>query len=225
MFQRRNNMEEQVKQLEEMLGLKYEEWNAETIRKIVDNPEMFQKFSKEVIIHLIETRDNIGLADILTPVKYGFKLLKLKEAVEAQLKEFKENNLDIEVFKQKILDLKKDPISKIGVYLTLISTIEGYDLTKEKDEVLKTIDEYIDIIKKVNTDYGFELVIELVDLLFPFREVYFQLYKEDILKDNKEIEEILKQLDEKTKFIFEQMKQQEESEEKEEIPPTTEEKN
>jgi hypothetical protein len=211
-------MEKQVQELETLLGEKYEAWTEETIQKIINNPEMFEKFSKEVIIHLIETRDNVGLSDILTPVKYGYKLLKLKEAVEVQLKELKENNLDIEIFKNRILGLKKDPISNIGVYLTLISTVEGYDLSKEKKEVLKSIDGYLDIVKKVNTDYGFELVIELIDLLFPFREVYFQLYKEDIMKDNPVIEEILKDLDNKTKFLFDQNKQQEDGNTE---PPTS----
>jgi len=203
-------MQENINKLEEILGKKFEDWTDDTIIQMVSSEELLKLFTKEVAVELITTRKNESLSKMLTPIKFGYYYTKTRAALEEELKNLVENKMPVEMFKSNVLHImhhNNDPISKVLIYLTILNTVKDQDVFTEED-VRKAVNEYKEILLSLDLDQGFELIVDLVDVLFPLREIYFQIHKVDILDQDKEIDGLLTRLDAKTREIVEFMTKQ-----------------
>jgi hypothetical protein len=205
-------MEDKVKKLEELLGSKYEDWTEDTLTKIITSEEAISLFTPEMVVHLLLNKKNENITDILVPIKYGFDLRAIKSKIEEQLKELKENNKPLEDFKRDILVYKEinNPIFKLAVFLTELAAFgPDYDVSKEEESIRSAISDFKKILIGLKLDEGFQVLLELFDLLFPVKELYFQRYNVDLLKDDKEIEDVMKRVNKKTKEMADFMSQME----------------
>jgi hypothetical protein len=212
-------MEDNVKKLEEILGEKFEDWTEPTLGKMLKTEEAIKLFTPEMVVHLLLTRKNDKIIEVLVPIKYGYDLRAIKAKIEEQLIELKEKNKPLEDYKNEILKYSKmdNPIFKIAVYLTALATFgPDYDLSKEEPEIRKSISNFKKILLGLKLDEGFQVITELLDLLFPFRELYSQRYKVDLLKDDKELETFIDTVNERVKMIIDFAKHMEEQHAKEE---------
>jgi arginine utilization protein RocB len=209
-------MNEKIKKLEELLELKYEEWTPETLLRVIKEENLLVLFSTDVAAHLAETKKNPLIESIMQPVKYGHYLKEVKNQIESYLKDLKEEKSSPEEFKTRILSMKNNggPLQRSGAYLTILSTIESYEFTDDdKLDVSKSLKELIDIINSLDFDNGFQIIIGLIDLIFPIRELYFSRYQKDPLENMEELNAILKKLDEITKEFFDSEEEHEHSHE------------
>jgi hypothetical protein len=215
-------MEENIKKLEEILGQKYEEWTDETLGKIIASKEAIELFVPELVVHLLLTRKNDRIVNILIPIKYGFDLRAIKQKIEVELKALKEENKPVEEFKKAVIALKDldNPIFKLAVYLTELAAFgPDHDISKEEDKIKAAIADYKKILLGLRLDQGLQVVFELLDLLYPFTELYFQRYQVDLLKGDQEMEELLKKINEIYSQVSQSQSQdQPESEEGHEHP-------
>jgi hypothetical protein len=198
-------MEKDLLRLEEMLDKKYEDWTQETLGEILGNEEAIKLFTPELVVHILINRKNDNIVDTLVPVKYGFDIRAIKQKIEEQLVAHKENGLSLEDYRKEVLKYKEmdNPIFKLAVYLTEIASFgEDYDVSKEEADIKATIVDYKKVLSSLNFDHGFQVIIELFDLLFPFRELYFQRYKVDLIKDDKDIKDLLDKVNERTKEMM-----------------------
>jgi len=194
-------MEKTIIKLEELLGKKYEDWTSDTVIEIVNSKEALSLFTPDIIFNLVDTRKNDEVHPILLPVKYGYIIRDLKEKLQEKLLEVNNDQITKETFEKDILKLReecKNPIEMLGYNLTIITTFENYDLSKEAEDVRQNIKDYKTMLLSLDFETGFEVTTEMLDILFPFREIYFQKYQEDLFKDDKEIEELLDKLNKLT---------------------------
>jgi hypothetical protein len=201
-----------VVSLEEKLDTPYEEWTNDTLTAILEDDSAIELFTPELVAYLLLERENPNIFDTLLPVKYGFDLRAIKEMVEELLRVHKEDGGSLEDFKTEVLKIEKSesPIFKVVAYLTILAAFEeDYDLKVREKEIRKTIDEYVEILKSLKIDEGFQVIIELFDLIFPFCELYFQRYNVDLLKDNSDFQEILGSVNAKTQEMMEFIEQME----------------
>lgn len=198
-------MEDTIIKLEELLDSKYEEWTQETLARLVNNDEAIKLFTPEVVVYLILNRKNDNIIKTLLPVKFGFDIRAVKSKIEEELVELKENKGPMEKYQENILKLKEidNPIYKTAVYLTEVASFgEDYDVSKEEPEIRKTISELKELLDSLEMDEGFQVILEILDILFPLREVYFQRYGVDLLKDDKDFDTLLEAMNKKTKEML-----------------------
>jgi hypothetical protein len=205
-------MEQSVLKLEEILNQKYEDWTQDTLAEIVNNEEAIALFTPEVVVHLLLERKNDNIIDTLLPVKFGFDVRAIKEKIEGYLTELKENGGSIEDYQKNILSLKEydNPIYKTAVYLTEVASFrEDYDVSKEEEDIRKTIADLKVLLDSLKIDEGFQVILEILDIVFPLRELYFQRYNVDLLKDDADFDTLLAALNKKSQEmldLFNQMK-------------------
>jgi hypothetical protein len=205
-------MKEKIEKLESLLESKYENWTAETLLRVVNESNLLELFTTDVAAHLAETKVNESIKDIMEPVKYGHYLRETKREIESYLKNLKEEKDSAEDFKKNILNMKEkgSTIQKAGAYLAILSTIESYEFTEEdKKDISKILTEVVDIMKSLKLEEGIQVISELMDIVFPIRELYLEKYKQDPLPDFKDINNILIQLNEMTKNYFESIEEDE----------------
>jgi hypothetical protein len=203
---------EELNKLEEKLG-KYEHWKQETLAEIVSDDDLIQLLTPEVIVELLANRENDILYPVFLPVKFGFDLRASKAAIEEQLIALNEDNKSLEDFKAEIAKIKEidNPIYRLAVYITEIATYgEDHDLSQEKEDIVKTIDELEELLEALSLDEGFQVVTEILDILFPFRELYMERYDENLLEDRPRIDAILEAVNHKTNEMLEYLKKYEE---------------
>jgi hypothetical protein len=199
-------MEDKVKKLEETLGAKYEDWTNETLAGVLNSEDALKLMTPELVVHLLMTRKNDKIVDVLVPVKYGFDIRAIKAKIEEQLVNLKEKKMPIEEYRAKILELKKldNPIFKIAIFLTEIASFgDGYDVSKEEKEIRDAISGIKKVMVSLKIDEGFQILTEMLDILFPLRELYFQRYKVDLIKDDADIKRIVDSVNEKAKEVLE----------------------
>jgi pentatricopeptide repeat protein len=205
-------MEQNVLRLEEILNTKYEDWTQETLAEIVNNEEAIQLFTPEVVVHLLLEKKNDNIVSTLLPVKFGFDVRAIKEKIEGYLTELKENNGSIEDYQKNILALKEydNPIYRTAVYLTEVASFrEDYDVSKEEEDIRKAIADLKVLLNSLNIDEGFQVILEILDIVFPLQELYFQRYNVDLLKDDSDFDVLVTALNKKSQEmleIFNQMK-------------------
>jgi hypothetical protein len=202
-------MEDKVKKMEEILGSKFEDWTQETLAKVLQSEEALRSFSPELVVHLLSTRKNENVFSTLLPIKYGFDIRAIKAKIEEQLSSLKEKGMPIEEYRKNILEMKKtdNPIFKIAVYLTEVASFgQDYDSSKDEADIRSSLDGFKKILTSLKIDEGFQVITELLDLLFPFREMYFQRYKVDLIKDDEEIKSIVDAVNSKAKEMMEFLK-------------------
>jgi hypothetical protein len=206
-------MENKITQIEELLGLKYKDWNRDTITKLVSTKEALELFSPEMAEYLLENREeNLQVKPIFIPVIYGMRIRTGKAEIEKALVDLNEGSKDREVFKKKVLEMQSstNPIYRLISYITTLAVLETNenDLSSKSSEVESSMKEIKDLMLSFNVDDGFQITIELMDLIFPLRELYFKKHGVELLKGDTDLEKILNKLDAKTKEIFEYAKQQ-----------------
>jgi pentatricopeptide repeat protein len=205
-------MEQNVLKLEELLNKKYEDWTQETLAEVINSEEAINLFTPELVVHLLLERKNDNLLSTLLPVKFGFDVRAIKEKIEGYLTELKENNGSIEDYQKNILALKEydNPIYKIAVYLTEVASFrEDYDVSKEEEDIRKAIADLKILLDSLSIDEGFQVILEILDIVFPLRELYFQRYNVDLLKDDNDFDILLAALNKKSQEmldLFNQMK-------------------
>jgi len=206
-------MEDTVKKLEELLGEKYEDWTQDSLANIVNSEEALQLFTPEIVVHLLLNRENNNIVDTLLPVKFGFDIRAVKSKIEEYLTELKENGGSMEDYQKNILALKEidNPIYKLAVYLTEVASFgDDYDVSKEEEDIIKTISDTNILLDSLKIDEGFQVILEILDILFPLKELYFQRYEKDLLKDNEDFDILLEALNKKSQEmidLFNQMKE------------------
>jgi len=199
-------MEKDLEKLETLLGEKYEDWTQDTLAKILGSEEAIELFKPELVVYILLNKKNDTIVNTLLPVKYGFDIRAIKEQIEEYLVAYKEQGLSLEEYKEKVLKLKDldNPIFKLAVYLTEIASFgEDYDMSKEEVEIRAALTDYKKILLSLRIDEGFQVIIELLDLLYPFAELYNQRYKVDLLKDDKDFTNILNSVNAKTQEMME----------------------
>jgi hypothetical protein len=202
-------MEEQVKKIEEILGAKFEDWNQDTLAGILSSEEALKSFTPELVVHLLLTRKNDNVVDTLVPIKYGFDIRAAKAKIEEQLIALKEKKLPMEDYKKAVLEIGQldNPIFKTAVYLTAVASFgKDYDVSADEKGVREAISGIKKILLSLKMDEGFQIMTEILDLLFPLRELYFQRYNVDLFKDDKELEDLISRVNERAKEIVEFIK-------------------
>jgi hypothetical protein len=207
-------MESKILELERLLGNKFEDWTEESIIQIVNSEETLALFTPEVIIHLIENRTNDKVKEILIPVKYGFYFNRARISTEDYLKDLVDGSGDQERFEKGILELKDEAetgIERLVYYLPIAHYFKNsdYNLSEHKDQILKDIAEVKTAILTMNFEMGFELIVEMLDVIFSFRENYFYLFQEDIMKDDEDLAPVLGRLNEMTEELMQHLGEQE----------------
>jgi hypothetical protein len=205
------NMENNIKKIEELLGVDYKNWNRETIAKLVSTEEALKLFSPEMAEYLLNSREtNAEIRPIFIPIIYGMNIRAAKAEVEKALVDLNEGSKDRSKFIQSVfaMEANPNPIFKLVSYITTLATLEleENNLSDKLDSVKNTIEEVKKVLLAFDMNDGFQITVEMIDLLFPMRELYFKKHNVDILKDDKDIEAILAKLDEKTKELFDYLK-------------------
>ena len=199
-------MEDQVKKIESILGEKFEDWTDETLTKMLKSEEAISAFTPELVVHLLLTRRNDKIADVLVPIKYGFDIRAIKAKIEEQLAALREKGLPMEEYKKNVTVLKKldNPIFKVAVYLTEVASFgDDHDASKEESQIVQAISGVGKIMASIKVESSFQVLTELLDLLFPLRELYFQKYKVDLFKGNDQIKSVIDSVNEMAREIVE----------------------
>lgn len=196
-------MEANLIKLEEKFG-KYEDWTNQTVVEIVSDEEYLELFSPEMIYQLLSDRKNEELEVVLLPVKCGFLLKKTEHDLEVLLEALDQGKIDQEQFEKDILELKEaaeSPLELLPIFLVITSLFTEYDVKAEELTLLSLISQAEDILESVDLEAGFQFIIEFLDVVAPFRELYFQKYEVDLFEGD---ERIIK-LQEKLNKVAEEM--------------------
>lgn len=203
-------MEDKVKAIEEILGAKFENWDHETLAKILTSEDALKAFTPELVVHLLSTRRNAEIEDTLVPIKFGFDIRAIKAKIEEQLIAFKEKGLPMEDYRRNILELKRldNPIFRLAVHLTEVASFgDDYDSSKNEAEIREAIAGVRKIMSSLKMDQGFQILTELLDLIFPLRELYFKRYKVDLIKDDEEMRKIVDAVNKRASEMMEMIQQ------------------
>jgi hypothetical protein len=213
-------MEENLKKVEEILGKKYEDWTQETLAELLQSEEALSLFTPELVVYLLLNKKNDKTFKTLLPVKFGYDIRASKEIIESALSELKEKKISEEDYQKKVVALKEinNPLYRAAAHLTEIASFgESYDVSKEEKEIVDNLKAVKELMLSISLDEGFQVALEILDIVFPIRELYFQRYKVDLLKDEKYFEETIKIMNEKMKGIMEALEEmKKEVEDKEE---------
>jgi hypothetical protein len=188
-----------LEKLETQLG-QYEDWTEATLLQIVQDESLLEMFTPELATYLFETRDNDNLIDILLPVKYGYQLREVQKKISENIEKLENSEIDLTEFKENILLIKNKGtlFSKVSAYLTILIMLPEIDLLEESEEISDLLDVLIKVIEEIDFDNGIEVVFDILELLIPIREIYFEKYEIDLLKDKEILSDIFDKLNKKT---------------------------
>jgi hypothetical protein len=205
-------MKEQLLLLENAIGAKFEDWSTDTLVRIVSEQSLIEKFTPELVMYVLENKKNDSIDKTLMPIKYGFILREAKSTIEALLKDLNEGSKDKEKFRSSLeLMLKANsPITRLVAMITVVAVLDDSKLDKREADVISTIKGYEAIMESLGMDESFQIIIELMDVLFPFREIYAKRFGKDLLKDDKTIKSIQEQLNSKAQEMYEFMNEEDE---------------
>jgi len=175
-----------IKNLEEVLEKKYEDWEQSTLLEIVESEELMDLFTPEVAAYLVENKTNDKIYDIMLPVKYGYYMREVKALIYAYSQQEANEEITRKVFVFNIMSLTKGKLfSKALAYYTILHLIDEKDLTSNLTDIQEVIDQLLDIINEVKIETAIELIAEIMDIIDPIREAYFEKYKIDIFEYTK----------------------------------------
>jgi hypothetical protein len=208
-----------LERIEELVGLKTQEWTTETLNTIVDNDETLQLLTEELIVDVLKGEGvDIDVQNILKPIKYSYLSKQVSYKLNEQLEALQQEEITLDVFKENMLNMFEDDdsIGNIGKYLSILLMFDDPKEHIKEEDVLTTIENYVNILEDLDINLGFEVLIGLVDPLIALRELYFQVFEVDIIQDNARINKILRALDEKTEEMYQFVPQEENQENTEE---------
>jgi len=198
----------ELKQIESLVGIEYENWTEEILINLIGDKEIFNKLTADLITYLVDNRVNNNIIEILRPIKYINHLKKaeqlalsyVKDVVELKItKEEFESNINLMISKENILE------KAIG-YLTLLTMLDT-DIQEQKEEIQKTLSGLIDIVNLLSVDKSLSNNIEFIDLVYLITEMYFQKYQDDISIRKDELDKIVDALDMRDEEIEEYLRQ------------------
>jgi len=207
-------MKEKLVLMEQAIGSKFEDWTTDTLVRIVSEQSLIEKFTPELVMYLLENKKNDRIERTLMPIKYGFILREAKATVEELLKDLNEGSKDKEKFRASITALTKanSPVTRIVAMLTVVAILDDSNLDKREADVVTAIEGYKQIMTSLSIDEAFQIIIELIDVLFPFREVYAKRFGKDLLKNDQVIKSLQDQLNAKAQEMEDFMSEHDEEE-------------
>lgn len=203
-------MKENVEKLENLLEVKYEDWNLQTLMTIIEKEELRVILTPETATFLVENRTNDALYDVMLPIKYGFYIRKMKGAIEAGLTDLNEKKIDESAFKEILIKLLSGSfIDKMGAYLAFLTMFPAEPI--DEADLKATMNGILDLIETIDLASGLEVSLEFLDLVFPVRELYFKVKQIDLVEDKTRLEKILTAIDEKISLFAEREEDAEEA--------------
>ena len=198
-------MEQNLIKMEELLGKKYEEWDQDTMIDILSSEELISYFTPETVVYLLLEKKNDEMSKMLLPVKFGFDVRAILYKIEELLVEFKEKNGTMEAYQEGINKLGEveNPIFKVSIFLTKALTFsDDYDLSKEEPQIRESLKELKELLGTLEIEEGYQVILEILDLAYRLREVYFQRYQIDLLEGDNDFNTLLEALNEISKQMI-----------------------
>jgi len=184
---------EKVEKLEAAVGKPIEQWNVSDLEKFSseENLELLQFLKEPAVITecLNRSKNNREVADLFVPLYVKSKLttaerdandlLVLEEDgkinKDTLLKEVEEKLINNECF-----------YHKLAGYLIIISMFPDYKLEEQIEQIKAAVANLKEVICGLTDNDLFNcysLIMELNNMLFPFRAKYFNKYNVDVLDD------------------------------------------
>lgn len=208
-----------LQELEKLLG-QYEDWTEETLLQIVQDEKLLEVFTPELATHLFETRSNDNLFDILLPVKYGYQLKEVQKQIDGYLEKLTHEEITLDEVKEKIILMKDEGVlfSKISAYLTILAIMKDVDIKEDKEIISSLLEEIIEICESIDLDNGMQVIIDILEIVIPVRELYFERYEIDLLDDTKPLSQLLEKINQRTEELVNSMMEQESIDKEKEDP-------
>lgn len=167
--------------LEELVGLKYEDWTLTTLVDIVQTEETFNLFTTEMATYMFENKTNDILYDIMLPVKYGHYIKEVKILIDTYLHDLEAGTMTREEFAANIETLRNGKLfSKILAYFTIVYVLDEVSILENLEDIHTCVDELLDIINEVKLETGMNLIADIMDLIEPIRTIFHERYEIDI---------------------------------------------
>jgi hypothetical protein len=208
-----------LQELEKLLG-QYEDWTEETLLQIVQDEKLLEMFTPELAAHLFETRSNDTLFDILLPVKYGHQLKEVQKQIDGYLERLVHEEITLEEVKEKIILMKDEGVlfSKISAYLTILAIMKDVDVKEDKEIISSLLEELIEICESIDLDNGMQVIIDILEIVIPVRELYFERYEIDLLDDTKPLSQLLEKINQRTEELVNSIMEQQNIDKEKEDP-------
>ena len=109
------------------------------------------------------------------------------------LKNLRMKRLLLEEVKEKIILMKDEGVlfSKISAYLTILAIMKDVDIKEDKEVISSLLEELIEICESIDLDNGMQVIIDILEIVIPVRELYFERYEIDLLDDTKPLSQLL----------------------------------
>lgn len=181
----------EIELLEEELQAPVEKWTIDDIAKLGNNSELIQILkNSDVMTELLSrSKHNRDIANLFVPLYIKAKLNDAEEYTNDILGKYENKAITKDELFNKLMDMINDEsfYFKLAGYLILISLFsDTYDA--KKDEIV--IKECISNIKEIVIGFvendlasTYTLIMDLLEILFPVRQKYFDKYQIDVLDD------------------------------------------
>lgn len=201
---------ENLEKLETAVSKKVEQWNVEDLEKISSDESLRTLLIEPDVLNecIIRSQTNKEIEDILVPLSIKIIINNSTKVVSDIGNKYIAKEFSLDEFEKEIEKLLSGNVyQRMLVYYLIITLIPD----KCKDYENKIKEDCLNIKEKIvallsNQDLilvNFEVVNNLLDLLYPLRVKYFQVYERDLLDDNaeKELELVIATLNSITEQI------------------------
>lgn len=201
---------ENLEKLETAVSKKVEQWNVEDLGKISSDEKLRTLLIEPDVLNecINRSQKNKEIEDILVPLSIKIIINDSTKTVSDVGNKYIAKELSLNEFEEQIKKLLGGSVyQRMLVYYLIITLIPD----KCKDYETQIKEDCLDIKEKIialmsDQDLilvNFEIVNNLLDLLYPLRVKYFQIYERDLLDDasEKELEFVITTLNSITEQI------------------------
>lgn len=205
---RKVGMTDNISKLEALLNKKVVSWTMNDIVIICSKQEALKMLDPLTVDHILE-QDNKLIFPAFFPIQINNHLKQAQDEVKKAIDDYDDLG-DKKAFIAKMDEMKVSPdfVFQLVSYLTILNEVEGYDLKPDEDKLRKLISTSLENIYKVDMDAGMMIICNILDIIYPIQEKYFNLYKVDLISDPTERETLNKfsdALDQHMKPVFDQL--------------------
>lgn len=204
-----------MNKINKMLNKSSEDINLNDVILLSKNEEALKIFSEdlntgfEFFKDVFNNNKDKDVVREIKPLFYDFKLKIIEKELGSFYRKFeKDKNVDTLLKSLDEYISSDDFLKSISASIVyIIGSINGLDLTSTKYlELLKNnLKELEKLIYALEMETSFPIICELIDLLYSFRNLYFNKYNIDIMDDTTEIQEYIKKLNDFAEPLYKKL--------------------
>ena len=199
-----------ITEIENRLGKSLETIDISDVRKMMADNEMLLALNDfdtglAVCKKVLDENTDEDVRSEFAPLFYHHQFYNSQAVLATIFSEYNKNH-DKDKLKKSLDDflLNEPPLGKINGYLTILDSVEDYEIQLE--DIQATTKKVEDILFSLQFEKGFPIICDIIDSIYTLQQEYYKKYNYDLIaEDADKLNDLIARLDKFTQPIYDKM--------------------